>query len=72
MPTRKELANAIRFLSMDAVEKAKEAGIFVISTSIYQTYGFNMHGMARPPMADPNDFSSYLPGVFWKNEFYYW
>ncbi len=54
----------------DAIEKAQAAGIFVISTSIYQTYGFNIHGMARPSMADPNDFSVYLPGIFWANDFY--
>lgn len=55
---------------MEAVEKAKEAGIFVISTSIYLTYGYNINGMDRPPMADPNDYSSYLPGNFWADDFY--
>ena len=53
-----------------AVNDAKKAGIFVISTSISQTYGLNFHGLGREPLADPNEFQSYEPGLWWQNDFY--
>jgi subtilase family protein len=53
-----------------AVNDAKKAGIFVISTSISQTYGLNFHGLGRGPLADPNEFQSYEPGLWWQNDFY--
>jgi len=53
-----------------AVDKAKEAGIFVISSSISDSYGFHFQGMGRAAMADPNDFSSYLPGSWWASKYY--
>ena len=46
-----------------AVNEAKKAGIFVVSMSIHDTYGWNMMGMGRSALADPNDFGSYtIPG----------
>lgn len=54
----------------EAVEKAKEAGIFVVSSSISETYGFNFQGMGREATSDPNDFSSYFPGSWWADLYY--
>jgi hypothetical protein len=53
-----------------AVKEAKAAGIFVISTSLSQTYGLNFHGLGRNPLSDPNDFQAYEPGSWWQNYFY--
>jgi subtilisin family serine protease len=53
-----------------AVAEAKAAGIFVVSSSINQTYGFNFQGMGRDFQVDPNQFISYLPGSWWAQNFY--
>ena len=37
-----------------AVQEAKAAGIFVVSSSIEDTYGFKFHGLGRSPVADPD------------------
>ena len=50
--------------------KAKDAGIFVISSSLDATYGFKFQGLGRSPLADPNYFYSYDPGVWWATQFY--
>jgi subtilisin family serine protease len=42
-----------------AVNEAKKAGIFVISMSIHDTYGWDMMGMGRIALSNPNDFGSY-------------
>jgi hypothetical protein len=53
-----------------SVNEAKEAGILVVSSSLYETYGWNFHGLGREPVADPNDFSAYKPGLWWQQEFF--
>ena len=53
-----------------AVEEAKANGIFVISSSINETYGLRFHGLGREPLSDPDQFSSYLPGLWWEKDFY--
>ena len=53
-----------------AVIEAKAAGIFVISSSLFETYGFKFHGLGRDPLADPNEFQSYEPGSWWQKSFY--
>jgi hypothetical protein len=53
-----------------AVAEAKADGIFVISSNLDETYGFHFHGLGREPLADPNKFESYLPGLFWEKYFY--
>lgn len=53
-----------------AVNEAKKAGIFVISSSFHDTYGRNFHGLGREPLAHPNDFSSCESGVFWQSHFF--
>jgi subtilisin family serine protease len=53
-----------------AVEQAKAAGMLVVSSNIEKTYGFKFHGLGRHPMADPDSFESYEPGLFWAESFY--
>ena len=51
-----------------AVNEAKKAGIFVISMSIQDTYGWNMMGMGRPGLAEPNNFGSYTIPAMWSGK----
>ena len=53
-----------------AVNEAKSAGIFVISSSLSETYGLNFHGLGRSSLSDPNAFQSYEPGLWWQQQFY--
>jgi subtilisin family serine protease len=53
-----------------AVQKAKDAGIFIICSSESDIYGLNFQAMGREPTADPNKFESYEPGLFWAKDFF--
>jgi hypothetical protein len=53
-----------------AVNEAKAAGIFVITSNLEQTYGLKFQGLGRDPMADPDQFTSYQPGIWWANDFF--
>lgn len=53
-----------------AVNEAKSNGIFVISSSLAQTYDLHFHALGRDPLADPNKFESYVPGMWWEKDFY--
>lgn len=53
-----------------AVNRAKEEGIFVISSSVDETYGFNFNGLGRQPYSDPELASSYEAGTFWADYFF--
>lgn len=53
-----------------AVRSAKTAGILVVSSSIEQTHSLKFHGLGRHPLADPNLFESFEPGLFWAGRFY--
>lgn len=53
-----------------AIERAKEAGVFVVTTSTEENYGFTLSGLGREQMADPDDVSSYGPGHYWSDVFY--
>jgi hypothetical protein len=55
---------------MAAVNEAKAAGIFVISSSLSQIYGLNFHGLGRDPLSNPNEFQAYEPGSWWQEYFY--
>ncbi|GAF73964.1 unnamed protein product, partial [marine sediment metagenome] len=55
---------------MNAVEKAKTEGILVICSSVERIHGFKFHGLGRFPLADPDIFESYEPGLFWAKGFY--
>jgi hypothetical protein len=47
------------------VEEAKRRGVFVVSSSLHDTYGFRFDGAGRDPLADPDQASSYGAGIFW-------
>ncbi|MBI5351439.1 MAG: S8/S53 family peptidase [Chloroflexi bacterium] len=53
-----------------AVEDAKADGIFVVNAVLENTYGFQLFGMGRDPLANPDDPSSYRPADWWLNNFY--
>jgi hypothetical protein len=55
-----------------AVKKAANEGIFVVSSSLFETSGrrFAFHGLGRDPQADPEVFVSYTPGLWWVDQFY--
>lgn len=56
---------------MKSVNKAKDAGIFVVSSSLGDTFeGFYFHGLGREPLADPEDPGSYGPGIWWADRYY--
>lgn len=50
----------------ESVEKAKTAGIFVVSSSLEQTFGLRFHGLGRDPLKNTDDYHSYEPGISWK------
>jgi hypothetical protein len=56
---------------VQAVERAKQQGIFVVSSSLAETYpglpAFN--GLGRDPRRDPDTLASYEPGLFWTERF---
>ena len=54
-----------------ACNEAKAAGMFVVSSSLEGVHGFRFHGLGRSPLADPDKFESYEPGLFWAAEFGY-
>jgi hypothetical protein len=45
--------------AMAAVERAKEEGVFVISSCLRDTHGLQFHGLGREPLKDPEDPASY-------------
>lgn len=53
-----------------AIERAKEAGVFVITTSTEENYGFVLMGLGKKQTADPDDVSVYVPGHYWSDSFY--
>lgn len=60
-------ADAVR----SAIERAKDAGVFVITTSTEENYGFSLMGLGKQDLtADPDDVSLYCPGNFWSESFY--
>lgn len=54
----------------EAVKRAKEEGILVVSSSIAETFGFRFHGLGRDSMSDPNNYSEYKPGLFWTKRYF--
>lgn len=54
----------------ESVEKAKTAGIFVVSSSLEQTFGLRFHGLGRDPLKSADDYHSYEPGIWWKKTFF--
>ncbi len=53
-----------------AVEKARQAGVFVISTSLEETFKLAFHGLGREPLADPDAYQSFGAGSWWAKSFF--
>jgi hypothetical protein len=53
-----------------AVEEAKAAGIFVVSVSLEDSYGWIIMGMGRSALADPNDYNFFAPSPWWSEDFF--
>jgi hypothetical protein len=49
-----------------AINRAKEAGIFVVSSSLEEVYGYMFHGLGKYPLSDADNFESYKPGSWWE------
>lgn len=56
--------------TIEAVNRAKEEGIFIVSSSIRETYGLNFHGIGRNWYGNPDDPNAYLPGYWWADNFF--
>lgn len=52
-----------------AVKRAKEQGVFIVSSSLEETFGLKFNGMGRDPLGDPDAAGSYAPGMFWQKYF---
>jgi len=44
---------------VEAVGRAKRDGVFVVCTTMNETYGFRIFGLSRDPRSDPDDLASY-------------
>ena len=55
---------------MSAVKEATTAGIFVISSSLGLTNKLYFQGLGREPLDDPNQFDSYIPGLWWEKDYF--
>lgn len=53
-----------------AVEEARADGIFVVNTVLEDTYGFELSGLGREPLSDPDSPFSYMPADWWADNFY--
>ncbi len=53
-----------------AVQDAQKAGLLLVYSTMQQMSGFKFHGLGRAPLADPDAFESYEPGIWWTKEFY--
>lgn len=53
-----------------AVKRAQEQGIFVVSSSLTDTYGYAFNGLGRNPLNNPDEISSYESGLFWAKHYY--
>ncbi|MDF2533832.1 MAG: hypothetical protein K0Q65_3413 [Clostridia bacterium] len=54
----------------EAVKRAGNEGVFVVSSSLYETHGFKFSGLGRDGLSDPNDLSTYKPGEFWAKRYF--
>ncbi|MBN2006912.1 MAG: CPBP family intramembrane metalloprotease [Anaerolineae bacterium] len=51
-------------------EEARDAGMLVICSSVELVHGFYLHGLGRNPLANPDAFESYEPGLWWAQGYY--
>lgn len=49
-----------------AIERAKKEGVFIVSTNLKDTYGFDTCGANRNPKGDLDSCKTYEAGAFWK------
>lgn len=54
----------------EAVKKAQEQNILVVSSNLKQYYSVGINGLGRDPLSNPDDINSYTPGAFWEKNFY--
>lgn len=50
--------------TMQAVARAKQEGVFIVSCNLADTYGLPFHGLGRDPVSDPEQLASYGPTVW--------
>lgn len=55
---------------LEAIERAKRKNVLVLTTSTDSYYDFDLMGLGRDPMSDPEEVSSYAPGLFWEKGFF--
>ena len=53
-----------------ATKEAVKAGMLVICSCVENVHGVKFHGLGRAPLANPDQFDSYEPGIFWAKDFY--
>jgi hypothetical protein len=54
-----------------AVQKARAAGMLIVCTSVDEVHeGFDFDALGRSPLADPDAFGSYEPGLFRARDFW--
>lgn len=51
-----------------AVQRAKEQGVFIVSTELAAHYGFYTNGANRSPVGDVDSPECYEAGAWWKNK----
>lgn len=56
--------------TVEAVNRAKEEGIFVVSSSLRETYGLNFQGIRQTWYSNPDDPNAYVPGYWWTDDFF--
>jgi hypothetical protein len=55
----------------EAVQKAHAVGMLIVCTTRPDAQvGCDFHALGRSPLADPDVFESYEPGLFWAKEFW--
>jgi subtilisin family serine protease len=55
---------------ISAIKDAKQTGIFAMTVYLDQTYGWNIMGLGREPLSDPDNFQSYGPASWWEQIFF--
>ena len=53
-----------------ATKEAKDAGLLVICSNVEEIHGFKFQALGREPLADPDKYESYQPGLWWAKQFY--
>jgi hypothetical protein len=53
-----------------ATKEAKDAGMLVICSNVEEIHGFKFNALGREPLADPDKFETYQPGLWWARQFY--